>query len=45
MKKLIALLLAALMVASVFAGCNGQSGTEGTKPSEVIEDFAQVDWD
>ena len=45
MKKLIALLLATVMVAGLFAGCGEDSAKPTTEPTEVYEDFAQVDWD
>lgn len=45
MKKLSCLLLAVLMIAGLFAGCTEQWNTEATNPTEVIDDFAQVDWD
>ena len=45
MKKLMAFLLAALMVVGLFAGCGEQEEKPTTEPTEVIADFAQVDWD
>lgn len=45
MKKWIAFLLAAVMVAGMFAGCGEEAATPTTEPTEVYEDFAQVDWD
>lgn len=45
MKKWIGLLLAVWMILGLFAGCGDQFNTEATNPTEVIENFAQVDWD